>query len=93
MHPNPMTKAWIGVLALVSLTAWIGPAAAQSQEQDLVDSANATFESFMRDPNMTWLQQHVGAAHGILIAPQIFRAGFIFGGAGGRAVQIGRAHV
>ena len=87
MHHHPMIKAWIGLLALVSLT-WTGPAAAQSQEQDLVDSANATFESFMRDPNMTWLQQHVGAARGVLIAPQIFRAGFIFGGAGGRAVLL-----
>lgn len=88
MHRNPLAKAWMGLLALVSLTAWIGPAAAQNQEQDLVDSANVTFESFMHDPNMTWLQQHVGAARGVLIAPQIFRAGFIFGGAGGRAVLL-----
>ncbi|HUH92413.1 MAG TPA: lipid-binding SYLF domain-containing protein [Casimicrobiaceae bacterium] len=87
-----MAKAfrWLGLLALVSLTAWSEAASAQTREQDLVDSARATFESFMSDPNMTWLQQHVGAARGVLIAPQIFRAGFIFGGAGGRAVLLVR---
>jgi len=90
MHAMAKAFRWLGLFALVSLAAWIGPASAQTPEQDLVDSARATFESFTRDPNMTWLQQHVGTARGVLIAPQIFRAGFIFGGGGGRAVLLVR---
>ena len=39
---------------------------------------------------MTWLQQHIGSAKAILIAPQIVKAGFIFGGSGGRAVMFAR---
>ena len=35
---------------------------------------------------MGWLQRDIGQAKGVLIAPNIVRAGFIFGGAGGRAV-------
>ena len=92
MHHHALATAFrrLGLLALVSLAAWAGPAAAQAREQDLVDSARATFESFMGDPNMTWLQQHIGVARGVLIAPQILRAGFVFGGAGGRGVLFTR---
>ncbi|HUH94614.1 MAG TPA: YSC84-related protein [Casimicrobiaceae bacterium] len=35
---------------------------------------------------MGWLQRHIGEAKGVLVAPNVVRAGFIFGGAGGRAV-------
>ena len=58
----------------------------QSEQQALVDEANASFSSFMRDPNMRWLQQNVRQAKGVLIAPTVVKAGFIFGGSGGRAV-------
>jgi hypothetical protein len=44
----------------------------------------------MRDPDMTWLQRHIGRAKGVLIAPQIVKAGWIFGGSGGRAVLFAR---
>jgi len=37
----------------------------------------------MRDPQMTWLQENIGRAKGVLIAPEIVRAGFIFGGSAG----------
>jgi len=42
---------------------------------------------------MTWLQQNIGRAKGVLIAPEVAKAGFIFGGSGGRAVLVlgGRA--
>ncbi len=79
-------RTWLGLLALASIVAWTGPAVAQTQEQDLVNAADTTFANFMRDPDMTWLQQHIGTARGVLIAPQIVKAGFVFGGSGGRGV-------
>ena len=79
-------RRWLGALALASAVFGTGQAAAQTREHDLVSSAETTFATFMRDPNMTWLQEHIGAARGVLIAPQIVKAGFIFGGSGGRAV-------
>ena len=39
---------------------------------------------------MTWLQQNIGRAKAVMIAPQIAKAGFIFGGSGGRAVVLAR---
>ncbi len=62
------------------------PAFAQSDQQQLVDAANTTLNNFLRDPDMKWLQQNIGRARGVLIAPSIVKAGFIFGGSGGRAV-------
>ena len=45
---------------------------------------------FLRDPDMTWLQQNIHRAKAVMIAPEIAKAGFIFGGSGGRAVVIAR---
>jgi lipid-binding SYLF domain-containing protein len=67
------------------------PAAAQSEEQRLVDAADATLSNFLRDPEMTWLQQNIGRAKAVLIAPEIVKAGFIFGGSGGRALLVTNA--
>jgi lipid-binding SYLF domain-containing protein len=75
----------IAASALASL-----PAHAQSEQQQLVNSAEKTLSNFLRDPQMSWLQTHIGRAYGVLIAPQVVKAGFIFGGSGGRGVLIGR---
>jgi len=39
---------------------------------------------------MTWLQQNFESAKAVLIAPELLKAGFIFGGSGGRAVVVAR---
>lgn len=64
------------------------PVAAQSEQQQLVDKARMTFESFMSDPNMSWLKEHLKEAKGILIVPSLLKAGFVFGGSGGHGVLI-----
>lgn len=65
-----------------------GAANAQSDQQKLVNQADTVLATFMRDPDMTWLQQNIGRAKAVLIAPEVVKAGFIFGGSGGRAVLI-----
>jgi lipid-binding SYLF domain-containing protein len=78
--------ATIAVLAVV-----IAPFAfAQSDQQKLIDASAASLNNFLRDPDMTWFQQNIGRAKGILIAPEVVKAGFIFGGSGGRAVLLAR---
>ncbi|MEO8506672.1 MAG: lipid-binding SYLF domain-containing protein [Betaproteobacteria bacterium] len=59
---------------------------AYTEQQELVNSAETTIGNFMRDPDMDWLQRHIGDAKAVLVAPQIVKAGYIFGGSGGRAV-------
>jgi lipid-binding SYLF domain-containing protein len=83
------TPALRWLLALLLATG-AGAAFAQSEQQKLVNAADTTFQNFMRDPDMAWLQQNIGRAKGVLIAPEVAKAGFIFGGSGGRAVLIVR---
>ncbi|MGH8798783.1 MAG: lipid-binding SYLF domain-containing protein, partial [Casimicrobiaceae bacterium] len=92
-HTTPAINAarrWIGLVALASLAAATGPAFAQSDQDELVSDAQTTFSNFVRDPDMTWFQRHVRDAKAVLIAPKIVRAGWIFGGSGGRAVLYSR---
>lgn len=53
--------------------------------------AQATLQDFRNDPDMTWFRDHVRDARAIIIAPNITRAGFVFGGSGGEAVVYTRA--
>ena len=39
---------------------------------------------------MKWLQQNIHRAKGVLIAPEVLKAGFIFGGSGGMAVLVAK---
>jgi SH3 domain-containing YSC84-like protein 1 len=64
---------------------------AQSEQRQLVSAATSTLSGFLNDPDMPWLRNNFNRAKAVLIAPQIVRAGFIFGGAGGRALVIARS--
>jgi SH3 domain-containing YSC84-like protein 1 len=77
-------------LTAVVASTFAAAAHAQADQQKLVAESQASFSNFLRDPEMTWFQQNVGRAKGILIAPEVLKAGFIFGGSGGRAVLIAR---
>ena len=81
----------IGSIALMAIasTGLIATSAhAQSDQQKLVNEAEKTLSNFVRDPDMTWLQNNIGRAKAVLIAPQIAKAGFIIGGSGGHAVLV-----
>ena len=78
----------IGLAAAV-VSMFVAPAAqAQSEQQALVAKAQTTLSNFVRDPEMTWIQTNLRRAKGVLIAPEIVKAGFIIGGSGGRAVLL-----
>jgi lipid-binding SYLF domain-containing protein len=77
-------------LLLSMLVTGSGAALAQAEQQKLVDDATTSFSNFMRDPDMTWLQQNVNRAKAVMISPALLKAGFIFGGSGGRAVVLAR---
>ena len=77
-------------VAAVALGVAATPAQAQNEQQVLVNQAETTLTNFIRDPEMKWLQQNIGRSKAILITPQIVKAGFIFGGSGGRALLVAR---
>jgi lipid-binding SYLF domain-containing protein len=83
-----LIRASAVALAAVGVSLIAAPAQAQNEQQQLVDKAQATLNNFLRDPEMSWLQKNIGKARGVLIAPEVVKAGFIVGGSGGRAVLI-----
>ncbi len=89
MSHKSMTRLLLGIGASL-LFASAGGALAQSEQQTLVDRADKTLSNFLRDPDMTWLQRNIGRAKAVIIAPEVVKAGFIFGGSGGRAVTVAR---
>jgi len=79
-----------GLYVLLLFAAAQGVALAQSDQQELVDAADRTLSNLLRDPNMSWLQYNFGRAKAVMIAPVVVKAGFIFGGSGGRALTVAR---
>ena len=79
------------VLAAAASLALFAPAAqAQSEQQKLVADAEKVLSNFLRDPDMGWLQQNIRRSKALIIAPEILKAGFIFGGSGGSALVVAR---
>src|SRR5438105_1968279 len=85
-------RRWIGMAITVSLPAMVFSTAvcAQSDQRSLVTAATLTFANFTNDPDMAWLKRNLARAKAVMIAPQVTKAGFILGGAGGRAVVVAR---
>jgi lipid-binding SYLF domain-containing protein len=76
-------------LAAAAISMFLAPAVqAQSEQQALVDKAQTTLSNFLRDPDMTWFQNNLRRAKAVLIAPEVVKAGFIFGGSGGRGLLL-----
>jgi lipid-binding SYLF domain-containing protein len=70
---------------------WALPAAAQQEEQALVDRATLAVQELMTSGDTAgdavgFLQR----ARAVMVCPRVFRAGFIFGGEGGSCVLVGR---
>ncbi len=79
-------------IVAITLVAGISVAGAadESEAQGIVDKARVTFNNFMRDESYTWLHEHLKDAKGLLIFPQVLKAGFFLGGSGGTGVLVVR---
>jgi lipid-binding SYLF domain-containing protein len=90
-----MLKQWLHrdcllLAACLAVSACATPPPPMTEAQEHVDRAQVTLNNFLRDPEMTWLQNNISRAKGLLITPEVLKAGFIIGGSGGRAVFIAR---
>lgn len=90
---NGFTKRLLGAVTIAAAAIGFGalPAHAQGDQQVLVNQSQTTLSNFMRDPEMKWLQQNFSRAKAVMISPEIVKAGFIFGGSGGRALVVAKA--
>jgi len=65
-------------------------AAEAVEQQGTVDKALVTFRTFMADKDMEWFHKNLKDAKGLLIVPNLLKAGFILGGSGGSGVLVAR---
>ena len=83
----PLAAA-LGLVATAGVYA--APARADSGPQAIIDHALGTLHDLRHDKEFGNALQLISRARAILIAPQIFKAGFFVGGEGGRAVLMAR---
>jgi SH3 domain-containing YSC84-like protein 1 len=76
------------VAAIFFLTVLPAGAKEDLKPQILVDQALLTLNEFVGEKDMEWFKNHLADSKGILIVPQLLKAGFIFGGSGGRGVVL-----
>ena len=88
--PSQSRRAVLTALVAVALAGCATQAVSPSEPDKLVSDARNTLNNFIRDPDQTWIQANLNRAKAVMIAPQIVKAGFIFGGSGGRAVLVAR---
>ena len=90
----PILRLKFGMFFVIAtfLIAIIQPASAddKADAESLVNKSLTTFNDFKADPDMTWFQNHLGQAQGIMIVPRLLKGGFIFGGSGGSGVLLKR---
>ena len=87
---NPSRRNALMIMGAAALGGCASQAVSPAEPEALVSSAQTTLSNFVRDPAQTWIQENLNRARGVLIAPQLVRAGFIFGGSGGRGVLCAR---
>jgi lipid-binding SYLF domain-containing protein len=84
----------VGVLVLVLtfIAISIQPviAADPAAQQGTVDKALVTYRNFIADKDMAWFRTNLKDAKGLLIVPNLLKAGFVLGGSGGSGVLVAR---
>lgn len=73
---------------VVAATAASSPAAALSDQQRLIEDARLSALKLVQDPDLPQIEDFVREAKAVLIFPELFRGGFILGGAGGIGVML-----
>jgi lipid-binding SYLF domain-containing protein len=83
---------FVPIFAIAAFMLWFMPVAAhaQTEQQTLVDRATLSVQDLLGDKNANDARNLMKRAKGVMVCPQIFKAGFIFGGQGGGCVMAGR---
>lgn len=84
--------ALVGILMAISIIGRPDPVLASDkfEAQSIVVKSRGTLTDLMNDENFSWLHTHLRSAKGVLIFPQILKAGFFLGGSGGTGVLLVR---
>jgi len=88
-------RSLAGILMVMTVIGRPGPvlASEKSEAQSIVDKSRIALTGLMSDENFTWLHTYLKTAKGVLIFPQILKAGFFLGGSGGSGILLVRNEV
>ena len=75
----------VTMLAGASTTAF---AANQTEAQSIVDKSKGALADMTGNEAYSWLHEYIKTAKGVLIFPQVLKAGFFLGGSGGTGVLL-----
>jgi lipid-binding SYLF domain-containing protein len=81
----------MAALAAIGLAFGAPGARAASDQQNLVDEARITLDHLKGDPSFGNAKELLRHARAVLIVPNLFKAGFFFGGEGGGGVMLARS--
>jgi lipid-binding SYLF domain-containing protein len=90
MRTNDRILAALALCCVAMLAAPPAGAVDESDAQVLVVRAQATLEGMVKDKYYQYLRDGLKSAKGVLIFPQVLKAGFIVGGSGGTGVLLVR---
>ena len=90
MLQRMLSSAGMAAIIAVSTALVVPTVQAQPNPMAHIAASEATLSNFLRDPDMSWLQNNFSRAKAIIIAPEIVKAGFIFGGSGGRGLVVAK---
>jgi len=79
-----------GLFAAAAVMTWSLSATASSEQQQLVDKAKLTVESLQNQSDMEQFRKLLAVSKGVVVFPQVLKAGFFVGGAGGTGVLMAR---
>ncbi|TNE39204.1 MAG: hypothetical protein EP348_03805 [Alphaproteobacteria bacterium] len=90
--PVSMIRRFILSIAAASalLVASLSPAFAGQDQDQLVERAKFTIQTMGRQSDMTQFRRLLAVSKGVVIFPQVLKAGFFVGGAGGSGVLLSR---
>lgn len=87
---NVLKNTLGGLLAGLLFVLPVSSAIADSDQQQLVDKAKITVDALKNQSEMEQFRKLLAVSKGVVVFPQVLKAGFIIGGAGGTGVLLGR---
>jgi lipid-binding SYLF domain-containing protein len=89
---RPATRLVLAFALIAGLAATLFPraAAAQTEQQALVDRSTLTLQEMATSSDGAQLTANLKRARAVMICPRLFKAGFILGGSGGGCVLVAR---
>ncbi len=85
-----MFRSYIAIIFALCIAAMPLAARAQREQQALVDRSTLAAQDMLNDVDGHDAQSLLRQARAVMICPQVFRAGFLFGGQGGDCVLVAR---